>query len=201
MMTTDGFLLNNPMRALSTVAQLAGTSRVLKGFNDKLSRECLEIAREVYAQTEATGWLEALKIQAAVELYLTTGEAQYLDFVLAHQEMIVKGISRTGWFTARLVQQLSGKKDKRSRAFVAAFREALLGYRADLEKRAAETPYGVPYRPSIWGAGWDIQRFGFSIISSPQSIPTSSLLPQSTMRLISCLDVILAAIVPLLLQV
>ena len=155
------FTEDNPMRALSTVAQLAGTSRVLKGFNDKLSRECLEIAREVYAQTEATGWLEALKIQAAVELYLTTGEAQYLDFVLAQQEMIVKGISRTGWFTARLVQQLSGKKDKRSRAFVAAFREALLGYRADLEKRAAETPYGVPYRPSIWGAGWDIQRFGF----------------------------------------
>lgn len=155
------FTEDNPMRALSTVAQLAGTSRVLKGFNDELSRECLEIARDVYAQTEATGWLEALKIQAAVELYLTTGEAQYLDFVLAHQEMIVKGISRTGWFTARLVQQLSGKKDKRSRAFVAAFREALLGYRADLEKRAAETPYGVPYRPSIWGAGWDIQRFGF----------------------------------------
>ena len=149
------------MRALSTVAQLAGTSRVLKGFNDELSRECLEIARDVYAQTEAKGWLEALKLQAAVELYLTTGEAEYLDFVLAHQEMVVKGIGRTGWFTARLVQQLSSKKDKRSRAFVAAFREALQGYRADLEKRAAETPYGVPYRPSIWGAGWDIQRFGF----------------------------------------
>ena len=155
------FTENNPMRALSTVAQLAGTSRVLKGFNDDLSRECLEIARDVYAQTEATGWLEALKIQAAVELYLTTGEAEYLDFVLAHQEMIIKGISRTGWFTARLVQQLSSKKDERSRAFVTAFREALPGYRADLEKRAAETPYGVPYRPSIWGAGWDIQRFGF----------------------------------------
>ena len=24
-----------------------------------------------------------------------------------------------------------------------------------------ETPYGIPYRPHIWGAGWDIQRFGF----------------------------------------
>ena len=155
------FTEDNPMRALSTVAQLAGTSRVLKGFNDELSRECLEIARDVYAQTEAKGWLEALKLQAAVELYLTTGETEYLDFVLAHQEMVVKGIGRTGWFTARLVQQLSGKKDKRLRAFVAAFREALQGYRADLEKRAAETPYGVPYRPSIWGAGWDIQRFGF----------------------------------------
>ena len=155
------FTEDNPMRALSTVAQLAGTSRVLKGFNDELSRECLEIARDVYAQTEAKGWLEALKLQAAVELYLTTGETEYLDFVLAHQEMVVKGIGRTGWFTARFVQQLSSKKDKRSRAFVAAFREALQGYRADLEKRAAETPYGVPYRPSIWGAGWDIQRCGF----------------------------------------
>ena len=155
------FTEDNPMRALSTVAQLAGTSRVLKGFNDELSRECLEIARDVYEQTEATGWLEAIKIQAAVELYLTTGEAKYLDFVLAHQEMIIKGIGRTGWFTARLAKMLSSKKDKRSRQFVAAFREALQGYKAQLDKQSAETPYGVPYRPSIWGAGWDIQRFGF----------------------------------------
>ena len=29
------------------------------------------------------------------------------------------------------------------------------------QMRSGETPYGVPYRPSIWGAGWDIQRFGF----------------------------------------
>jgi hypothetical protein len=155
------FTEDNPMRALSTVAQLAGTSRVLKGFNDELSRECLEIARDVYEQTEATGWLEAIKIQAAVELYLTTGEAKYLDFVLAHQEMIIKGIGRTGWFTARLAKMLSSKKDKRSRQFVAAFREALQGYKAQLDKQSAEAPYGVPYRPSIWGAGWDIQRFGF----------------------------------------
>jgi hypothetical protein len=155
------FTEDNPMRALSTVAQLAGTSRVLKGFNDDLSRECLEIARDVYEQTEATGWLEAIKIQAAVELYLTTGEAKYLDFVLAHQEMIIKGIGRTGWFTARLAKMLSSKKDKRSRQFVAAFREALQGYKVQLDKQSAETPYGVPYRPSIWGAGWDIQRFGF----------------------------------------
>ena len=25
---------------------------------------------------------------------------------------------------------------------------------------AAKTPYGVPYEPVIWGAGWGIQRFG-----------------------------------------
>ena len=27
------------------------------------------------------------------------------------------------------------------------------------DKQAA-TPFGVPYKPYIWGAGWDIQRFG-----------------------------------------
>ena len=30
-----------------------------------------------------------------------------------------------------------------------------------LDLQSAETPYGVPYRPSIWGAGWDIQSFGY----------------------------------------
>ena len=33
-------------------------------------------------------------------------------------------------------------------------------YQVTVNKQAAETPYGVPYRPHIWGAGWGIQRFG-----------------------------------------
>jgi hypothetical protein len=155
------FTENNPMRALSTAAQLAGAARVLRGFNDELSRECLQIAVDVYQQTEVSGFMVSGKLQAAVELYLTTGEQQYLDFVLGQQETIVRGIGRTGWFMARIAKQLEAKKDKRSKAFVTAFRNALAGYRQTLEAQAAETPYGVPYRPSIWGAGWDIQRFGF----------------------------------------
>ena len=155
------FTEDNPMRALSTVAQLAGASRVLKGFNDELSAECLQIAKDVYEQTQVSGWAEAAKLQAAIELWLTTGEAQYLDFVLDRQEMVVRGVSRTGWCAARLVQKIAGSKDKRAKKFVADFRKALEGYKTSLDKQAAETPYGVPYRPSIWGAGWDIQRFGF----------------------------------------
>ena len=165
------FTEDNPMRALSTAAELAGTSRVLCGFNDELAQECLDIASTLYAQTPAEGWMAAVKLQAAVELYLTTEKQEYLDFVLAHQEMIIKGIGRTGWYTARLVQKISGKKDKRIKKFVADFRQALVGYRAELEKRASETPYGVPYRPSIWGAGWDIQRFGFEYYFLTKAYP------------------------------
>ena len=155
------FTEDNPMRALSTAAELAGASRVLNGFNDELARECLDIATTIFAQTQAEGWAAAAKLQAAVELYLTTEKKEYLDFVLDHQDMVLKGIGRVGWYTARLVQRVSNMKDKRIKRFVADFRQALTTYRSELENRASETPYGVPYRPSIWGAGWDIQRFGF----------------------------------------
>ncbi len=155
------FTEDNPMRALSTAAQLAGAARVLRGFNDSLGQECLDIAKALYNQSNLEGRLMSLKLQAAVELYLTTGEQKYLDFILGHQEQIVSNITRCGWFTARIAKQLETKKDKRSKVFVKAFRAALAENKAQIDKQAAETPYGVPYRPSIWGAGWDIQRFGF----------------------------------------
>ena len=155
------FTEDNPMRALSAAAELAGASRVLKGYNDALSRECLDIATTVYQQTQVSGMMEGMKMQAAVELYLTTQQQQYLDFILDHQELAIKGINRSGWYMARLVKQMETMKDSRAKKFATAFRAALPAYRAELEKQAAETPYGVPYRPSIWGAGWDIQGFGF----------------------------------------
>ena len=155
------FTEDNPMRALSTAANLACVARVLRGFNDKLGEECLEIAKTLFNQTEIDPRFVAVKLQPAVELYLTTGEQSYLDFILSQQDQIVRGISRCGWYTARVAKQLESRKDKRSKAFVKAFRAALADNKAQIDKLAAETPYGVPYRPSIWGAGWDIQRFGF----------------------------------------
>ena len=36
----------------------------------------------------------------------------------------------------------------------------MLRYRQQEDELTAESPYGVPYRPFIWGAGWEIQRLG-----------------------------------------
>ncbi len=34
-------------------------------------------------------------------------------------------------------------------------------FQDDLKKQQeADSPYGVPYKPNIWGAGWNIQQFG-----------------------------------------
>ena len=165
------FTEDNPSRALSTAAQLAGAARVLRGFNDKLSQECLDIAVELYRQSDNNSRLTGAKLQTAVELYLTTGEQSYLDFILSQQEMVTRSIGRCGWFLARIVKQLEAKKDKQSKTFVKAFRTALAAHKTQLDKQSAETPYGVPYRPSIWGAGWDIQRFGFEYYFLTEAYP------------------------------
>ena len=40
-----------------------------------------------------------------------------------------------------------------------------------MEEQKKETPYGVPYKPSIWGAGWDIQSFGYQQYFLVQAYP------------------------------
>ena len=72
---------------------------------------------------------------------------------------------------ARVVKSLATSKDKRAKRFRLAFENALRDYKATLDKQSEETPYGVPYRPSIWGAGWDIQRFGFEYFFLEDAYP------------------------------
>ncbi len=172
------FTEDNPSRALSSAANLAGVARVLKGYNESLAKECLDIAVKVYQETPAEGRVEGQKLQAAAELWLTTGEQPYLDFIFDRQQLFLAAAGQTGWTAARLVQQLSTKKDKRSRQFVDACRKAMEGFKQELDRLTAETPYGVPYRPNIWGAGWDIQSFGFRYYFLNQAYP--DLFPKET---------------------
>ena len=100
-----------------------------------------------------------VKMQLAVELYITTGEQQYWDFIVNNWDAVVASASNCAWYMARIEKQMEGNKKYKKQC--AAFRDALLKYRDQLDRQSAATPYGVPYRPSIWGAGWDIQSFGY----------------------------------------
>jgi hypothetical protein len=149
------FTEDNPNRELTTAAHLAAASRVLRGFNDTLSIQALDIARDLYDITNETKYSKSAKVHAAVELYLTTGEDQYKNYLLEEMEFITRHIDRVGWFLGRAEKKMNDAR------FTNSVREALLDFRHQLDKQGAETPYGVPYRPNIWGAGWDIQRFGY----------------------------------------
>lgn len=149
------FTEDNPMRELTTAAHLAAASRALKGFNDKLSGEALETARELYRIADGSGDARTAKLHAAAELLLATGEQEYRDFLLSEAGFIVRNIDRTGWFVARAIEAVGDE------GFTKAICGAVPALKEKYERQSAETPYGIPYHPHIWGAGWAIQRMAF----------------------------------------
>ena len=149
------FTENNPSRELTAAAHLAAAARVLKGFNDDLSKQSLEVSRAIYShEYQLTGRTANAKIHAASELFLTTGEDQYKNYILENESSVVKGIRELAWLIGRALPKINKSE------FTSAVENAIKPLSEDIGKQAAETPFGVPYKPQIWGAGWDIQSFG-----------------------------------------
>ena len=98
------FTEENPSRELTTAAHLAAASRVLKGFNDTLSIQCLEVAESIYnLDRTISGRSMSSKIHAAKELYLTTGETAYRDYIVNNELYIIKEIRSLAWLIGLLL--------------------------------------------------------------------------------------------------
>ncbi|HYJ45224.1 MAG TPA: glycoside hydrolase family 9 protein, partial [Pyrinomonadaceae bacterium] len=146
------FTEDNPDRELHVAAGLAAASRALRGFDDPLSRDCLQIARELWEKTKEKNPLARLEL--AVELLLATKEQKYSDFLVSMRDEISRHIDRTGWVVGRSLRLVNNQN------YTNSIREAVKAYRVKIDEQGKKTPYGVPYEPNIWGAGWGIQRFG-----------------------------------------
>jgi hypothetical protein len=147
------FTEENPRRELDTAGGLAAAYRALKGFNDPLANDCLRIARELWASAKAPD-ISLERLEPAIELYQSTGEKKYADVIVSLRDKTVQQIDRVGWLGAR---SLGLVKDP---AYTDKIRTALRAYRVRVDALGRITPYGIPYTPEVWGAGWDIQRFG-----------------------------------------
>ncbi|MBG0860198.1 MAG: glycoside hydrolase family 9 protein [Bacteroidales bacterium] len=145
-------------------AALASASRSLKDFDPRLASECLETARKVwdYEQTsepvqKPAGYVPRnTKLQEIIstgELLITTGEEKYATHMISLLPAIQANIGRAAWCVARAGDRL---KDE---AFNNAFRNALQTYKTRLDSTLSANPFGVPWRPAIWGIGWDIQNY------------------------------------------
>ncbi|MGC3996555.1 MAG: glycoside hydrolase family 9 protein [Anaeromyxobacter sp.] len=140
-----------PDRELLVAAGLAAAARVLPGFDDALAAECLGLAAALWEG--AGGASAAARAGAAVELLLATGEARYRGWLEAERAAVCARFAETGWLLARALGRLGP-------GAAAAAREAARAHAAEVRRLSAETPYGVPYRPAIWGHGWAVQAFG-----------------------------------------
>ncbi len=149
------FTEDNPPRELTTAAHLAAASRALKEFNPTLSSQALQAAIEIYNVTNGIGPARTAKVHAAAELFLATGDPSYKDFLLSEADYIVESFDKVGWVIARAEQAMNDA------GFTSKIRAALPALKEQLVRLNAETPYGIPYRPHIWGAGWGIQKLGY----------------------------------------
>ncbi len=146
------FTEDNPRRELAVAAQLAAASRALKDFNPELSRDCLTIAQTFWRDPREPQALGRLSL--ATELLIATGDREYADWIVAHAALIAEHVEHTGWIAARALPHIDNDDFKQT------LREAVKRYRAQVDAHGRETPYGLPYKPDIWGAGWGIQQFG-----------------------------------------
>ncbi|HVO21691.1 MAG TPA: glycoside hydrolase family 9 protein [Anaeromyxobacter sp.] len=141
-----------PERELQAAAGLAAAARVLRGYEDGLAEECRVAAQELWEATR--GDTAAARAPAAVELLLATGDRTYADWLVGEREALAADPERTGWLLCRVLRRIGDP------ALTAEVERGLRRYAGELAGRAAETPYGVPYRPAVWGAGWEVQRLG-----------------------------------------
>ena len=157
------FTEDNPNRELSVAACLAVAARVIKGYNDTLAAESLRIAETLWDSTREKYPLA--RVELAVELLKTTGNRKYADFLIAHGNAIAQNFDRAGWIAGRSLNDVNDD------AYTKIITEAAKKYYSKIAEQGKKTPYGVPYEPNIWGAGWGIQNFGFRQYFLHESFP------------------------------
>jgi endoglucanase len=157
------FTENNPGRELEVGACLAAAARVIKGYNDTLASQSLQIATTLWDSTKERNPMA--RVELAVELLKTTGDRKYANFLIEHKDEIAKNFERTGWIVGRSL------KDVNDEAYTKIITDAAKKYYLQIVEQGKKTPYGVPYEPNIWGAGWGIQNFGFRQYFLHESFP------------------------------
>lgn len=147
------FTEDHPGHEMMGAATLASASRVLKTLKPQMSAECLAAAEDIYA-TAAKKKMVSDRIAAAAELYKSTGNGKYLSDIVAQKEYILANISATAWAVGMVYDKISDPVFKKD------MDKAVRDYAVQLDKEASSTPFGVPFKPDVWGDGWNIQSSG-----------------------------------------
>jgi endoglucanase len=134
------FTQTNPARQLFGATGLAIASRVLKGYNDKLSEECLEVAEELWHKNkEGKGrWMESQKIHTLVELIITTEKDEYKEELCAKATVVQENFAWTGWSAGRVLNLIDCPE------FEDALTKAAMDFKPVLDSIMSTTPFEAP---------------------------------------------------------
>jgi endoglucanase len=149
------FTEQNPAHEYSAVQGLASAARVLHDYDQVLAARCLRAAEGLWHQPRNVSRRDLDdQICAASELLVSTGSKEYREFLLQMTDSIARRIYSVGWIVVRTIPLVNDEGYRK------AIQLALSGLSKEINEQEKETPFGVPYKPFIWGAGWNIQEFG-----------------------------------------
>jgi endoglucanase len=154
------------------ISSLAAASRVLRGFDDSMSAECLQTAVRVWNEEHkrppvifksfntTAGELSDEETKAAVELLIATnGGDVYRERLKGLLPVIQNRFAFLGWIATRAVPLMDPE-------FKEALASSLRPYKSKLDEQLSHNPYGVPITTGTWGgaaaaAGFSVQMYFF----------------------------------------
>jgi endoglucanase len=151
-----------------TAAALAASSRALKGFDDTLSQQSLFYAKQLWNQDDSISKKDtsrfarmfgsALKINAALQLYITTHDKQYADVFKDAIWQSLKSMSgsRYGGGPIKTALQAIPFMDE---GYKNQLREYVVKYKAICDDYAKQNPYDVPIAEGGWGGSGNVVSF------------------------------------------
>jgi len=149
------FLDKGSRRQLNGVYGLAAASRVLRGYNDELADECLKVAKKLWQDNKDAKDRRSAdgKIKSLVELLIATGDKSYEKQLIKLMPEDPRFLTRTAADFARVMPYIKNNK------FYKKMNKMMVDAKPKILKEI-DNPFGIPYTPGIWGAGWSIQSFG-----------------------------------------
>ncbi|MDP8912318.1 MAG: glycoside hydrolase family 9 protein [Pseudomonadota bacterium] len=149
------FTEDNPDRELYVAAGLAAASRVMKNYDPKLAADSLAAARDLTSKAFDRSKNTANRVFALAELIHATGDRTLIARLVAMEAEILGKVEQSAWMIAPILDRIADA------GFKQRLGAAVAAYQANVKQSArTDSPYGVPYKPDIWGAGWSIQERG-----------------------------------------
>ena len=168
------FTSRNPGLDLRAATMFAATSRALKGYNDDLSARALQQSKRLLKEAtellanqpqDNRGWGASANISTNLQLYISTGEQQYVD---KFQELLWPALDRNVSFVIltalHAIPHMDASYKEKLRPYVVKYKEYIDGLEND-------NPYGVPISLGNWAGSGAVVNFGTTICFANKYFP------------------------------
>jgi hypothetical protein len=168
------FTSRNPGLDLQAATMFAEASRALKGYNDDLSARALKQSKRLLTEgtellvkqpEDSLGWGKSADIATNLQLYISTGEQQYIN---KFQELLWPALK--SHLDLNLLTALNAIPH-----MDASYKEKLLPYVVKyneyIKKLEKENPYGVPIGLGNWAGMRALLNFGTTVCFANKYFP------------------------------